>query len=122
MKRKTKRIMNYVLEGFNYIGFLIGLAMVLSSVTIFYTGLHNTDLSVNVLRISYFEDLNYSKYCDRYSLDETKCASYDTGYILGFTQMVVAFWLGLCGMFIVGIYIPYYVGAKFKEDDRVQKV
>lgn len=97
----------------------IGIGCIGLSFMIFYIGFHNLDLSVNILRISYYEDLRYNDYYDVYNL-EGDIISYDDAYILGSSQMQGAHVLALLGGMFLGVGLmmlsPYF--KKEIEDEK----
>jgi hypothetical protein len=84
-------IKKFITGMFLYIGF----SAVMGGIAVFFVGFHNVDLSVNIMRISYFENLNYSRYVDRTIND--KIITYDDGYIIGLRQQIAGLLISLWG-------------------------
>ena len=77
----------------------IGIIFLIAGLYAFFTGYHNVDLSTNVLRISYENNLNPNSFYDIYSLKDT--IGINNLYIIGMNQMKFS----LIYIFISGIII-----------------
>lgn len=85
MKPKTK---HSIYKMINQIFIIINLCVLVLAVSVFFIGFHNVDLSHNVLKLSYMENLTYTDYYDITSNGSS--LTYDDGYILGLNQMTMA--------------------------------
>ena len=97
MKGKNR---TYIING---ILFSVGIALIILSISTFYIGFHNVDLSFNVLKMSYDDDnLDFYSSVDRYNLKGDTMTYIDL-YILGHNYMEGAFYLILIGGMLLGI-------------------
>lgn len=85
MKPRTK---HSIYKMINQIFIIINLCVLVLAVSVFFIGFHNVDLSHNVLKLSYMENLTYAKYYDITS--NGSLLTYDDGYRLGLKQMAIA--------------------------------
>jgi len=67
----------------------------------FFVGLHNMDLSVNMLKLSYDKDLDFYELGDRYHHTETPI-KYVDAYVLATRQVFLGVFLLLIGGIIYG--------------------
>lgn len=112
MKFKTKQTIKRTMY---QVSIFIQLLALCSSIALFFIGFHNVDLSVNVMRISMFENLDYNHYSD--TTLNGSILNYDCIYILGLKQMFIAM---LCLTLLICNYIASliinYKGGKNKHE------
>jgi len=93
--------LNRILINLSILVVLGGFVIAMCGISLYWMGFHNIDLSYNVMRISYFENLNYEKFYDTtlggYDV------SYDEGYRMGSLMQIEGILLIIAGL-IIAVY------------------
>ena len=92
----------------------LGVGLIIFGISGFYSGFHNVDLSRNILKISYYENLSYDAYADQYNT-KGETMSYDYAYILGLEYMQISLFSCIIGGILFGVSLRYF-------DEKLKKL
>lgn len=116
-ERIKRRIIKEIEKTIWILILIFGIGFIIYGTQGFYIGFHNVDLSYNILRMSYYNDLNFNEMIDRYDI-EGNTMDYTTAYIIGNEQMERALFMVLIGGFFFGSALMYLLGLLEQKEKR----